>query len=122
MYPVTVAVICSVAEAPLASAPTVQVPAAYVPTDGLDDTKVTPAGSASATATPCAVSTPVLVTVTVNTTLDPTAGVASETVFVIARSASGTSTEADAVLLAETGSKVVAETVAVFVSAVWVVT
>ena len=120
--PVTVAVICSVADAPLASAPSVHVPAAYVPTDGLDDTRVTPAGSASATATPWAVSTPVLATVTVNTTLDPTAGVASVTVFVTARSASGTLTVAEAALFAATGSNVVAETLAVFASAVWVVT
>ena len=65
---------------------------------------------------------PLFVSVTVNVTLVPTAGVALLTVLVTARFASGTSTDAEAALFAPTGSCVVADTVAVFVTVVWVVT
>ena len=93
-----------------------------MPTDGVTDTSVRPAGSASATVVATAVSGPLLVTVTVNVTLPLSAGVALLTVFVTARLASGASTEADAVLLPETGSSVVAATVALLVTRVWPVT
>ena len=85
VWTVTVATIDRVALAPLARAPTVQVPAAYVPTDGVALTSVRPAGSASATTTPDAVSGPPLVTITVNVTLLFSAGVALLTVFVTLR-------------------------------------
>ena len=116
---VTVATIPNVAPpAPLARVPTVHVPPAYVPIDGLADTSVNPPGSASATTTDCAASGPLLVTVTVNTTFAPTAGVASSTAFVTTRFASGTLTVADAVLSAGVGSYVELAATAVFVTAV----
>ena len=61
-------------------------------------------------------------TVTVNVTFVLIPGVALLTVFVTARFASGTSTDADAELFPLTGSKVVAVTVAVLVICVCPVT
>ena len=119
---VTVATIPNVAPSPFARRPTVHVPPEYVPIDGLDDTSVSPAGSASATTTDCAASGPLLVTVTVNATLAPTAGVASSTAFVTTRFASGTLTVADAVLSAGVGSYVELVAPAVFVTAVCTLT
>ena len=118
----TVATMLSVAEAAFAMLPTVHTPAAYEPVDGVADTNVRPAGSASATDVATAVSGPLFVTATVNVTLPLSAGVALLTVLVTARFASGASTEADAVLLAGTGSSVVAATVALLVIWVWPVT
>src|SRR5207302_6925608 len=62
---VTVAVMVSVSEAPLATAPMFQtpVPLLYVPALGVADTKVNPAGSWSVTCTPVALDGPALVTV-----------------------------------------------------------
>ena len=122
VWVVTVATMLSVAEAAFAMVPTVHTPAAYEPVDGVADTNVNPAGSASATETLCALSGPLLVTVTVNVTLLFNAGVALLTVLLVARSALGTSTDAVAVLLAAVGSYVVVDAVAVFVIGVWVVT
>ena len=121
---VTVATSDSVADAPFARFPTVQtpVPELYDPTDGVADTNVRPAGSRSATDTPEEASGPPLLTVTVNVTLLLIAGVALLTDFVTARFASGTFTVADAELLPATGSVLVVEAVAVFVSKVCVVT
>src|ERR1700687_1238835 len=66
---VSVATMVSVALAPLARAPMVQVPATYVvPTLGAADTKVRPAGSTLVTATPVALRGPLLVAVIVNVT------------------------------------------------------
>ena len=101
---VTVAMMLNVALVPLARLPTVHVPDAYVPVDGVALTSDNPAGSASATETACAVSGPLLLTVTVNVTLAPTDGVALLTVFVTARSASRASTVAEAMLFAGLGS------------------
>ena len=63
-----------------------------------------------------------MATVTVNVTLAPSAGVASLTVLVTARSASRALTPTDEVLLATTGSNVVAAAVALLVTGVCVVT
>ena len=119
---VTVATMSSVAEAPLASVPRVHRPAAYAPADGVADTSVRPAGSASASDTLCAPSGPLLVTVTTKVTLLFNGGVASLTVFVTARSEFGTSRAADAVLSAGVESNVDDDTVAVFVICVYPVT
>ena len=99
VWVVTVATIESVAEAAFAMVPTVHTPAAYEPVDGVALTRVRPAGSASATETLCALSGPLLVTVTVNVTLLFKTGVALLTVLLTAKFASGTLTTADAVLL-----------------------
>ena len=91
--------------------------------DGDADTNVRPAGSASIAETAVAASLgPLFVTVSVNVTLVPSAGVALLTDFVIDTSASGALTAADAELFPGTGSYVADEAVAVFVSNVWVVT
>ena len=102
--------------------PTVHTPAAYEPVDGVADTNVKPAGSASATETLCAVSPPLLVTVTVKVTLLLNAGVALLTVFVTARFASGTLTVADAVLLSAFASVLAVVIVAVLTTGETVVT
>ena len=85
-------------------------------------TRLSPGGRASATLTPVDVSGPLLVTVTRNVTWPPKDGVGSSTVFVTARSASRASTLAEAVLLADAGSKVAELALAVFVRAVGTVT
>ena len=106
---VTFATTARVAVTPLASEPTVQVPAEYEPCEGVDDTSVNPGGSVSATETPAAASGPLLTTDTVNVTFALSAGVALSTVFVTRRSASGTLTVADAALLVAFGSNWSAE-------------
>ena len=58
----TVATIVSVAEAPAASVPMVQVGVVQVPTDGVALTKVRPAGRLSVAETACALLVPLLVT------------------------------------------------------------
>ena len=93
-----------------------------MPCDGVELTGVSPAGRASATVTPVAPSGPLLVTATVNVTFWPRSGSGWSTTFVTTRSASGTLTVADALLLPGVGSYVVALTVAVLVTAMWVVT
>ena len=115
VWEVTVATIARVAVVPLARDPTVHVPDAYEPCDGVDDTSVSPAGRLSATDTLVAVSAPLFTTETVNVTLELIAGVALLTLFVTRRSESRTSTEALAVLFAEFGSYVVDATDAEFV-------
>ena len=103
---VTVATSDRVADAPFARFPTVQtpVPELYDPTEGVADTNVRPAGSRSATDAAEAVSGPPLLTVTVNVTFDPTAGVALLTDLATDKFASGTFTVADAELFAGVGS------------------
>ena len=83
------AVICSVAVAPLARLPTVQTPALYAAA-GLALTNEYPAGRASLTLTPVAADGPRLVAVRVKTTCEPTFGVALSTVLAMARSDCGT--------------------------------
>ena len=112
---VTRAVTLSVSVAPLAIVPIVQTPAAKVPTDGVAESIVSPAGSVSATRVPGAASGPLFVTVTVNATVLLRAGVPSSTVLVIARSASATSTDAESVSLTGLTSNAPDVTVAVFV-------
>src|SRR4029077_16596258 len=104
---VAVAVIPSVALAPLASAPMFQmpVPALYaVPALGADDTYVRPAGSVSVTCTPVALTGPLLWAVMVNVTLLFKFGVALSTILVMAMSAACPVTVTDAVLFPATGS------------------
>src|ERR1700687_4780919 len=102
---VSVATMVSVALPPLARAPMVQVPATYVvPTLGAADTKVRPAGNTSVTTTPVAALGPLLVAVTVKTTLVPKSGGTFETVLVVAMSADCPVTVAEAELLPATGS------------------
>ena len=110
------------AVAPLVIEPIVQTPPAYVPCSVVALTKLSPAGSASATATPVAVSGPLLVTDTTNVTWPFNDGVAVSTVFVTARSASRASTDAEAELSAGVGSNVADDPVAVLVRTVGTVT
>ena len=122
---VTVAVIASVALAPLASVPTVHRPVleVYVGALGTDVTKLRPAGNRSVICTPVAVLGPLFVAVTVNVTWLPRLGVRFDTVLVIAMSAACPVTVAEAVLLPATGSgSVSAVLVAVLVTEVVPVT
>ena len=98
---VTVATIDNVADAPFARFPTdhTPVPEVYVPTDGVDDTYVRPAGNRSVTETAVASSGPLLVAVTVNVTLPPAAGFAVLTVFATATSALGRRTRTSSPVL-----------------------
>ena len=104
VWVVTVATTASVADAPFAMLPTVHTPAAYDPVEGVADTSVKPAGSASATDTPLAASGPLLVTATLKVTLLFNVGVALLTVFVTTRLACRPLTVARVVLLAGVGS------------------
>ena len=92
----------SVAVAFLASVPMpLQVPAEYEPSDALDETRVRPAGRASATLTLCAGASPRFLTVTVQTTLPLTSWVGTSTDFVTVTSALVPVTAASAWSLAE---------------------
>ena len=76
-----------------------------MPCDGVADTSVSPAGSASVTTTPVAGLGPLLVTVTVNVTVSPTSGAGWSTVLVTPTSAlAAPFTIAAAELLLATGS------------------
>src|SRR5262245_33327369 len=85
----TVAVMDRVWRTPALTVPTAQVPVAlvYVPWLGVADTKVSPAGSRSSTATLVAASGPLLVRVTVKVTVAPTLGVGLLTALLTWRSA-----------------------------------
>ena len=112
----TVATIDKVALAPLAKLPIAQtpVPLVYVPVDGVELTKVYPAGSWSVTDTPVAALGPALLAVSVKVTLLPTFGVAVLAVLVIPTLDCGTGTGVlVAVLLAGVGSVSLAAIVAV---------
>src|ERR1700694_2427591 len=86
---VTVAVKANVTTAPLATAPMFQtpVPLVEVPWLGVAETNVRPAGSWSVICTPVASEGPLLVTVTVNVTLDPTTTVPLLAILATAMSA-----------------------------------
>src|SRR5712692_6327391 len=86
---VTVAVRAKVTEAPLATAPMFQtpVPLVYVPWLGAAETNVRPTGSWSVIWTPVASEGPLLVTVTVNVTFEPTVTVPLLAIFATAMSA-----------------------------------
>src|ERR1700730_7302977 len=75
-----------------------------MPTLGVAETKVNPAGSRSVPTTPVALLGPLLAAVTVNVTLEFSAGVGLSTVLVTAMSAACPVTVADAVSLPATGS------------------
>jgi hypothetical protein len=90
---VGVTTIVTVAEAPEASVPRLHVTVAVPeqePTDGVADTKVTPAGSVSLTLTAAAALGPALAAVSVYVRFVPTVTGSGESVFVIERSAEGT--------------------------------
>src|SRR5205823_12912580 len=86
---VTVAVRARVTEAPLAMAPMSQtpVPLVYVPWLGVAETNVSPAGSWSVICTPVASEGPLLVTVIVKVTFDPTVTVPLLAILATAMSA-----------------------------------
>ena len=76
-----------------------------MPCDGVADTNVRPAGSASVTTTPVAGLGPAFATVTVNVTVSPTNGAGRSTVLVTPTSAlAAPFTIAAAELLLDTGS------------------
>jgi hypothetical protein len=110
----------SVAVVPLFSDPTVQmpVPALYVvPPLGVADVLDKPAGIASVTCTPVALTGPLLRIVTVYVTTDPLKyGPAGAMVFVTARSAAVTGVEALELLFPLAGSLVADVTLAVLTS------
>ena len=102
----TVAVMVRVWGAAVVTVPTAQMPVAgsYVPWLGVDETKVTPAGSRSVNWTPVAASGPLSVRVTVKVIVSPTLGVGSLTILPSARLAACGSMEVVSVLLAVFGS------------------
>jgi len=113
-----VTVIVTVAVAPAATAPRLQVTVAtpeQVPTLVDDDPKLTPAGSVSVTVTVPAALGPLLLTVRVYVSGLPASAGLGEPVFVIDRSADvPTVVEVEAVLLPPLGSDVVDDNEAVF--------
>ena len=121
-----VTTIFTVAPAPFASEPRLHVTVAvplHEPTVVLDETNVTPDGSASVTVTPAAASGPWFATASVHVNGDPTVTGSGESDFAIDRSASSVGgvtsfTVVDTVelLLPATGSSVVADTFAVLLN------